>query len=399
MLVRALALVALALVSSPAFAQSEQPAYHEYVRSLQNDKNVRSGRSTIFTYAQWVQYCRGEFRGPVVRSRWRRDTTCRNFVNPPVVLPTISNVATATSPADALPANWNFMDAQEQAWWMCREDPERVTARCKNVTKQGERASPAASAQTSSPSLPSNWNFMGAGEQARWLCRNKNDRAACERADDAAASAQNTHITKCFGDAGCTSVPNPNYRPAAPTQWDFTGIPAAPRCGRRCGEVWTDADFAEAEREIARLQREIERLSQPIYTPPPPRSPYAPYVPPAPVYVPQPIYTPRSQTTYVGGDVNGTVTDLGRYRYYNFSNGVSGTSTTIGRYQFHNFYGDNGSSLIGTTSNIGRYQFHNFDNGVNGTTTQIGRYKYSNFSDGTSCTTTKIGTTEYTNCH
>jgi hypothetical protein len=28
------------------------------------------------------------------------------------------------------PANWNMMDAQQQASWLCRDDPERVTALC-----------------------------------------------------------------------------------------------------------------------------------------------------------------------------------------------------------------------------------------------------------------------------
>jgi hypothetical protein len=62
--------------------QAEQPAYQEYVRFLLKQKEIKAGRGTIFTYTQWVQYCRGEYTGTVVKVGGRRDRTCRDFVNP-----------------------------------------------------------------------------------------------------------------------------------------------------------------------------------------------------------------------------------------------------------------------------------------------------------------------------
>jgi hypothetical protein len=37
------------------------------------------------------------------------------------------------SPGQVKPANWNTMNAMEQAQWLCRDDPSRITDRCKMV--------------------------------------------------------------------------------------------------------------------------------------------------------------------------------------------------------------------------------------------------------------------------
>ena len=122
--------VFLAAFAGPVFAQSEQPqaAYQDYVRSMQNDKNIRIGKSRIFTYDEWVQYCRGEFAGQVVKSRWRRDTTCRKFVNPPAeqfvvaVLPVLQQI---TPPARAADAQ-SKINPEEQARWFNEQQRVRL---------------------------------------------------------------------------------------------------------------------------------------------------------------------------------------------------------------------------------------------------------------------------------
>jgi hypothetical protein len=78
-----------------------------------------------------------------------------------------------------------------------------------------------------------------------------------------------------------------------------TPVAPAASCGRACGQPWTDEDFAAAEREIARLTRDIEALRSmpsiyqvaPIYQPPPNRYNFT-----APSYS-VPIYERRSGTT------------------------------------------------------------------------------------------------------
>src|SRR5687767_15104072 len=57
-----------------------------------------------------------------------------------------------------LPANWNFMDAQEQAWWICRDDASRMTARCRTVTPEGQRPIADAKQTRGVPTLP-NYTF------------------------------------------------------------------------------------------------------------------------------------------------------------------------------------------------------------------------------------------------
>ena len=48
-----------------------------------------------------------------------------------------------------------------------------------------------------------------------------------------------------------------------------------------------------------------------------------------------------------------------------------------------------------TTTRIGRYTYYNCSDGRSGTSTQIGNYTYYNDSDGSSGTSTRIGQLEY----
>jgi hypothetical protein len=66
------------------------------------------------------------------------------------------------SPQQEKPANWNSMGSQQQAWWLCRDDPERWTARCKMVIKE------ATATKEVTQSHPSNWNRLTADQQATW---------------------------------------------------------------------------------------------------------------------------------------------------------------------------------------------------------------------------------------
>lgn len=54
------------------------------------------------------------------------------------------------------PADWNTLTAMEQAHWLCRDDPSRITNRCKMVPVASQTA------VNSSVEKPANWNMMGA---------------------------------------------------------------------------------------------------------------------------------------------------------------------------------------------------------------------------------------------
>lgn len=97
--------------------------------------------------------------------------------------------------------------------------------------------------------LPENWNLMDACAQAAW--RNGGRATRCD----------------------------PGYRLAPPPPV------SAPRCGRACGELWTDEDFAANRREIERLEREIASLSRGLAAPP---------------SQPTPLYTPSYTTRRTG---------------------------------------------------------------------------------------------------
>jgi hypothetical protein len=60
------------------------------------------------------------------------------------------------------PANWNVMSAAEQAQWLCRDDPSRITARCKMVP-----ISSSPDATSLSPVKPTNENLTIAKETAQ----------------------------------------------------------------------------------------------------------------------------------------------------------------------------------------------------------------------------------------
>jgi hypothetical protein len=84
------------------------------------------------------------------------------------------------------PANWNTMNSQQQAWWLCRDDPDRVTARCKMVPKE-----PAAA-----KNKPADWNTMDALEQAAWNAEHPTGAPAAQVATDGASSSE---IQQQFG--------------------------------------------------------------------------------------------------------------------------------------------------------------------------------------------------------
>src|SRR5688572_27620965 len=103
----------IVLMAAAAAVQTqtvEQPAYHEYVRFMQNKKEIRTGKLTVFTYPQWVQYCRGEYTGTVKRVGGLFDRTCRHFANPPSTL--VNAPSGTVAQARETPANWNSMNAQ-----------------------------------------------------------------------------------------------------------------------------------------------------------------------------------------------------------------------------------------------------------------------------------------------
>lgn len=119
--------------------EAEQPAYQEYVRFMQKQKEVKTGKGTIFTYPQWVQYCRGEYTGTVVKvgGRGRGDRTCRNFVNP-----TYTPSEEATSAVPQKPANWNFMNAAEQAQWWCAQGDRAQCNAARTIEQRQPRPNP-----------------------------------------------------------------------------------------------------------------------------------------------------------------------------------------------------------------------------------------------------------------
>jgi hypothetical protein len=59
------------------------------------------------------------------------------------------------------------MGSQQQAWWLCREDPERVTDRCKMVIKE-TAASTVPPTTEATRTHPSTWNWLTADQQATW---------------------------------------------------------------------------------------------------------------------------------------------------------------------------------------------------------------------------------------
>jgi hypothetical protein len=272
------------------------------------------------------------------------------------VLLIVLSVLPVAAQSGTLPANWNVMDAQAQAAWLCANAPTRARTPC---------AAPAEQRRPATSNLPPNWNLMSSVEQARWL-------------------------------SGGVAAP----------------IVAAPPCGRACGELWTAADFEASRREIERLERAIaqgesylqQRRPAPIYQPYAAAPVYRPYVPPPAVYVPR--YSTAtaargSSTTFYSGSngVTGTATSIPPFDFYNFSNGVSGTATTISPFTFYNFTAPRGKTTTGTTTTIGPFDFHNFSNGVNGTSTTIGGTTFHNFSNGKTCTTQTIGASTFTNCN
>jgi hypothetical protein len=235
--------VLIMLMASAAAAQSveskaleqPQPAYHEYVRSLGNDKDVRSGKKRVFAYTEWVQYCRGEFTGQVVRSRWRRDTTCRKFVNPP------SEYAAVAEPVAV-------------------------------VVEQ---------AQPQGPKKPVNWNLMNAWQQAQWWCM-QHDMAQCKAAREMERRTPNA-VPNLFPAPPAVTFTTPTCGRACGQPWTAEDFAAA------------DAEIARLKQELARL-RQQPLYTAPIYTPPPPPI-YTPYRYTPPSYS-APSYESNSGSTY-----------------------------------------------------------------------------------------------------
>lgn len=249
------------------------------------------------------------------------------------------SVVLASAQSVPLPADWNFMNATQQASWLCRHNPSRATTPCTSEPRP-----------SSVLALPSNWNFMNADEQARW------------RRDSA--------------------VP---------------AVPAAPQpsavCGRACGQPWTDADFAASQRKLDQLEREIARglaagasfQASPVYRP----------------SAVQRHAGNGSRLTFYGGSdgLSGSSTSLPPFEFYHFNNGVTGTATTIRPFTFYDFTNARGKSTTGTTTTIGQFDFHNFSNGVSGSSMTIGGTTFHNFSNGKTCTTQAIGASTFTNCY
>jgi hypothetical protein len=259
----------------------------------------------------------------------------------------VRRVTTCSRPANTSVSDWNVMsaDAQQAA---CRP----------GTTAQSEQR----------PVRPTNWNTMSAGEQEYWL---KN------------------------------GTPSPRW--VTPNIWSTPAAPAATaRCGRACGQVWTEEDFAASAREIERLDRQIAalRTGMGVSAPRPAGLRRAALTPPASNPNVTGTATRIGSFTYYSDSqgVTGTSTQIGSFNYYNFSNGVSGTSNQLGPFTYYNL-NDSRRATTGTSTTIGSFQFHNFSNGETGTSQQIGPFTYHTFSDGTHCTTNTIGTFVYTNCN
>lgn len=92
--------------------------------------------------------------------------------------------------------------------------------------------------------------------------------------------------------------------------------------------------------------------------------------------------------------VSGSSNRVGNSTFYNFSNGVNGSSNKVGQFEYHNF--NNG--VNGSSNKVGQFEYHNFNNGVTGSSNRVGNYTYHNFNDGTRCVGTKIGSQVNTNC-
>lgn len=329
-------------------------------------------------------------------------------------------VAVPVAAQTPLPPNWNFMNAGQQAAWLCQNDPAHATTQCTSDVDKG----PAVPERQ----YPANWNSMNADQQMQWRLKQWLLDSRGEPSPLASA-APSREIQRPWTGTSCTQAMwmvdstrcSPSQRDQkldeavsgafrkTPQQTFVTSQP--PRCGRACGQLWTAEDFAASAQEIERLEREIQQLNslqqsfqrrsapqQPAY-----QVPRYTYQARPPVY--QPRYTPPSVsnrldgTTFYSGDVSGTATTISPFTYYNFTNGVSGTSQNLGPFTYYNFQNQRGGSLNGTTQHIGPFDYHNFDNGVSGTSQTIGPFKYSNFSDGKTCTTQTIGTFTYTNCY
>ncbi len=133
-------------------------------------------------------------------------------------------------PSDAItkPANWNSLNAREQAEWLASGRGPTDAAFAESMSGGSTwRAMP-----ITQRSKPRDWNELNAREQAEWLATGR----------VRLPQAQSYEITSGIG---------------------------VSQCGRRCGESWTAADFAESARLIAELERSIAALEQarnaPVY--------------------------------------------------------------------------------------------------------------------------------------
>jgi hypothetical protein len=239
--------------------------------------------------------------------------------------------APAVAQSVARPQNWNWMNAAQQASWLCQHDRTRAVSPCLETVEPARR---------SYKNLPANWNWMNADEQARWL------------------------------NGGVVA---PRVRPFAPLQ--SPGV----RCGRACGEPWTAADFEASRRELERLERDIadqSRLNRPVYVPA--DRPSLNFYNNSRGVTGSSVSLPPFEFYNFSNGVSGTATTLPPFTFYDFTNSrgktTTGTSTTIGQFDFHNF--SNGVS--GTSTTIGGTTFHNFSNGKTCTTQTIGASTFTN---------------------
>lgn len=283
---------------------------------------------------------------------------------------------------------WNQMGSGEQA------------AVCQDYRGREARSPSATSSPTCSrPNgvTVERWNQMGASDQ--WsIC------GASTVAEPAWASSG--LALECSRPSGISiatwnSMGADAQAAACKGQYTSTDTTAAKRCGRACGELWTPEDFAESQRELDRLQREIDALSSATtrnnagwsgsagYRRSPRRSSVD-----SPVRIEQ---RPSFDWYRDSSGLTGSANRIGDQTYYRFSDGSRGTATTIEPFTFYRF-SDGKTSVTGSSTTIGDSSFHRFSNGVTGTSTQIGEFRYDRFSNGTSCTTTKIGDTDYTTC-
>ncbi len=78
--------------------------------------------------------------------------------------------ATSNAQSDK-PANWSSMTNQQQAFWLCRDDPGRITARCKMVPKEttpSRQSEPARLSQT--PTAPrTGWSAIACQTEGQSL--------------------------------------------------------------------------------------------------------------------------------------------------------------------------------------------------------------------------------------